>query len=279
MMCSAKITIQKLIFLLWITSALTSFVNSAVETDSPPTEFTTKVNSFNGSSKSDHQSSDLKPPVSSSFVGEGGPITVSSTTSSIIHATVQQLNASDISNSSRITLKNESNDYNVGRNNTSKIVPRKGADISSVTFHENESVVNVSGVTEENHMITASPSTVQPNLTITMRPNATTENSTLLHQNATSNSKMNMHVVKHKPKPTATIGSNDMDAPMPVFSSKGSFFGMSKKMDYILPVVVTLVILPLLIAVSYVVYRKGRDCWDKRHYRRMDFLIDGMYND
>lgn len=49
--------------------------------------------------------------------------------------------------------------------------------------------------------------------------------------------------------------------------------------DYILPIVSMIFIIPLVIGVLITTYRRFRDCWSTRHYRRMDFLVDGMYND
>ena len=86
-------------------------------------------------------------------------------------------------------------------------------------------------------------------------------------------------VKKHKLKPTVTIGGSNVDEPIPASPTKNPPLGMPRKIDYIVPVMITIFALPLLGVATYVLYRRGRDCWDKRHYRRMDFLIDGMYNE
>ncbi|XP_033217842.1 uncharacterized protein LOC117173405 [Belonocnema kinseyi] len=84
---------------------------------------------------------------------------------------------------------------------------------------------------------------------------------------------------KHKLKPTVTIGGSNVDEPIPASPTKTPPLGMPRKIDYIVPVMITIFALPLLGVATYILYRRGRDCWDKRHYRRMDFLIDGMYNE
>lgn len=84
---------------------------------------------------------------------------------------------------------------------------------------------------------------------------------------------------KPKPKPERTIGGNEADEPIPASPTNKSPLGMPRKIDYIVPVVITITALPLLGVAFYVLYKRGRDYWDKRHYRRMDFLIDGMYNE
>ncbi|EFN86853.1 hypothetical protein EAI_01776 [Harpegnathos saltator] len=83
-----------------------------------------------------------------------------------------------------------------------------------------------------------------------------------------------------KPKPTVTtVGKSEIDVSRLPSRNKSSPLGTPKKIDYIIPVIITIIALPLLGTAIFVLYRRGRDCWDKRHYRRMDFLIDGMYND
>lgn len=91
-----------------------------------------------------------------------------------------------------------------------------------------------------------------------------------------------LHIKKHipKPKPTVTtVDESEINEFIPLLRTKNPSLGMPKKIDYIVPIIITIIALPILGAVIFVIYRRGRDCWDKRHYRRMDFLIDGMYND
>ncbi|XP_068154082.1 uncharacterized protein [Drosophila tropicalis] len=49
--------------------------------------------------------------------------------------------------------------------------------------------------------------------------------------------------------------------------------------QYIVPIVTVMLTVPLAIGVTIVMYRRFREMWSTRHYRRMDFLVDGMYND
>ncbi|XP_043483197.1 uncharacterized protein LOC122511782 [Leptopilina heterotoma] len=84
---------------------------------------------------------------------------------------------------------------------------------------------------------------------------------------------------KHKLKPTVTIGGINVDKPIPATPTKSPPLGMPRKIDYVVPIMITIFTVPLLSVATYILYRRGRDCWDKRHYRRMDFLIDGMYNE
>ena len=84
---------------------------------------------------------------------------------------------------------------------------------------------------------------------------------------------------KPKLKPLVTKGGKEADEPIPASPTNKSPFGMPRKIDYIVPAVITITALPLLGIAFYILYKRGRDFWDKRHYRRMDFLIDGMYNE
>ncbi|XP_063974134.1 uncharacterized protein LOC135160923 [Diachasmimorpha longicaudata] len=85
-----------------------------------------------------------------------------------------------------------------------------------------------------------------------------------------------------KPKPTVTMaGANDVVDVKPSLGvpTKIPPLGMSSKIDYVVPVIITILVLPLFVLFVIFLYRNGRECWEKRHYRRMDFLIDGMYNE
>lgn len=48
--------------------------------------------------------------------------------------------------------------------------------------------------------------------------------------------------------------------------------------EYVLPVVTLIFAIPLLAGLFLLSYRRAKEFWLTRHYRRMDFLVDGMYN-
>lgn len=52
----------------------------------------------------------------------------------------------------------------------------------------------------------------------------------------------------------------------------------SKREMYIFPLVVLIFMVPMVLGVGIIILRRVRDYWSTRHYRRMDFLVDGMYN-
>lgn len=47
---------------------------------------------------------------------------------------------------------------------------------------------------------------------------------------------------------------------------------------YVIPIVGVILSVPLVAIVTSIVYKRGSEWWQHRHYRRMDFLIEGMYN-
>lgn len=92
-----------------------------------------------------------------------------------------------------------------------------------------------------------------------------------------------------KMKPTVTIGSDDdgkvifnghknSKGNSSIFKPDGILSGRYRPEDYVLPIVMTILAVPLLAILLTVLYKRGSEWWQHRHYRRMDFLIDGMYN-
>lgn len=109
--------------------------------------------------------------------------------------------------------------------------------------------------------------------------NANSHNVSSVINTPNESSSSNRPVRKRKQKLRVTAGENEADIPIPALPTKPSPVESSRKMDYVIPAAITVTTVPLLGAVFYILYKKGRDYWDKRHYRRMDFLINGMYNE
>lgn len=53
----------------------------------------------------------------------------------------------------------------------------------------------------------------------------------------------------------------------------------SRHPDMIMPVVITILVVPMFAVLAFMALRRGQEAWKNRHYKRMDFLLDGMYND
>ncbi|XP_031848873.1 uncharacterized protein LOC116434348 [Nomia melanderi] len=301
----------------WIVSILTSSISDELETDGTTRLLTNK--SFNNvSPENNHQALSSDKPVfepnnsaqiyrrhndtSSLMMGEGGPISVGYTT--------QLASSTALYSTSNFDNRNIRNNFSAEkdavvkvseRNITSKIVPRKGATETLNTEKENiaieKSIINNINSTVESSTATISYSNDKHtdnnlnhsklvisdkeknllNITAnnTLQPNV----NTTLQREVTANTTMTTTLFKeHKAKPTVTVGERNNDK-RPLISPTRQRLGLPKRIDYVFQVIIALIALPALGAILFIVYKQGRDCWDKRHYRRMDFLIDGMYND
>lgn len=212
-------------------------------------------------------------------------------------------NISDSPNIEDNLLKEKDDTQNAARriNTVSKIVPRKGANqaldvekenssfVETKSSNDSESLVEspviVNGSRDDEEHIAADSGKSKLNSNDErVKDGVTAVNNSSPHLNisqqnvSTSTTVVTSTIKEHKAKPTVTIAGPNSDK-RPFTSSVRSHLGMPKKIDYVLPVIITVTALPVLGAIIFMVYKQGRDCWDKRHYRRMDFLIDGMYND
>ena len=87
--------------------------------------------------------------------------------------------------------------------------------------------------------------------------------------------------LKRKGKPGLTYDEDDLprDANGKPILTKENLVSAGPAFDYVVPIVIAMLAIPFVAVIGAFLYKKGRDFWDRRHYRRMDFLIDGMYND
>ncbi|RZB40396.1 hypothetical protein BDFB_001444 [Asbolus verrucosus] len=89
-----------------------------------------------------------------------------------------------------------------------------------------------------------------------------------------------------KKKPTITEADDVPFVPSSFKSNETGNHGIGieaitekqKKPDYVVPIVVVILLVPLVAIVISILYKRGAEWWQHRHYRRMDFLIEGMYN-
>lgn len=51
-----------------------------------------------------------------------------------------------------------------------------------------------------------------------------------------------------------------------------------KRAAYVIPIIAVIFSVPLVAVLMSVLYKRGSEWWQHRHFRRMDFLIEGMYN-
>ncbi|XP_046838313.1 uncharacterized protein LOC124432960 [Vespa crabro] len=274
---------KKILLFLCITSGLTSSANNETQTDGVPEKLSSNSNNLNISNNviqtkivsvislttitPSISTKDFKASINNSLDTEGGPVSNSLSVRSPISD--QKITAKNNS-----TMKTEDIfiNKNVGQAMTTQkdlpILDRKKGHltfdqitVNDTVEHDNDNI-NSSKVedTPTQNVLDMSEKKVNDTVISTMPP-------------------VNKH--KPNPKPTATTSrdSKDSNKPIPPSPTKSSPLGMPRKIDYIIPIAITIIALPILGVASFILYNRGKDCWDKRHYRRMDFLIDGMYND
>ncbi|XP_011868386.1 PREDICTED: uncharacterized protein LOC105562278 [Vollenhovia emeryi] len=182
----------------------------------------------------------------------------------------------------------------ISTSSTDQNAEKENAPSNRTIFESTKSTMEGSPAIETAHIKSETSDTGNPRLNPTadsLNRSSSSDSSLPLASGTTSRpaiasnaaaSQASSHVVKHVPKPKPTVTTVDgpeINESVPLSRTKNPPLGMPRKIDYIVPVIITIVALPILGAAIFVLYRRGRDCWDKRHYRRMDFLIDGMYND
>ncbi|XP_022114549.2 uncharacterized protein LOC110992878 [Pieris rapae] len=166
-----------------------------------------------------------------------------------------------------VTLPKENNsmvinlDTDLVKNKTNSVVPRKGVKYH-LTSNEQDSL-------SSGDMITLDESS---NLTNTLKPISNNSGLQIEEKNNKS--------IVHKP---TVLSSQILDK----LSENLEFQpdAKVKKMhdnshpDLVMPIVITILVVPMFAVVGYMALKRGQEAWKNRHYKRMDFLLDGMYND
>lgn len=149
----------------------------------------------------------------------------------------------------------------------SKIHPRKGVNFNNITsLPLNSTTVKVSIVTKP------STSTTTPTTTkfVPRKPKVTVGS-----DEEDPPPRLFVNGKEILPKNTSTANKkNAMDDENVIITNRR----VDKGSYYVLPIVLTILAVPLLAIILTVGYKRGAEWWQHRHYRRMDFLIDGMYN-
>jgi len=171
--------------------------------------------------------------------------------------------------------------FSVGNKNNSDKNCRKCCGLVKDGRNTSFSVSSMSNVTESVHVLPADSPASAVNLT--------SQDSTL--QNTSDSVKLDKHKssslnrtdaaiippARNKKPPFTLDALNDL----PSNSSSQSVSQSTdfSRTDYVIPVVLVIMAIPLVIVLALFLYKKGSEFWERRHYRRMDFLIDGMYNE
>ncbi|PNF33677.1 hypothetical protein B7P43_G12329 [Cryptotermes secundus] len=119
---------------------------------------------------------------------------------------------------------------------------------------------------------TAEDSTPQ-NTSVSVKHNK--HNSGSLNNTATSGTPLSRNK-----KPLFTLdAANDLPENLNLSSQSLAHDKELNRTDYVIPVVVVIFTVPLFVVLAVFLYKKSLELWERRHYRQMDFLIDGIYND
>ncbi|EDW07429.2 uncharacterized protein Dmoj_GI14869 [Drosophila mojavensis] len=127
-------------------------------------------------------------------------------------------------------------------------------------------------------LTTTTTTTTTTSTTTTTTTPSTTTTTTARPKKPTVTSSMAKQIEGEKLDMSALNGGSVAPHVLPVQQMSSSLVNRGEN-EYIVPIVTVMLAVPLAIAVFIVGYRRFRDLWTTRHYRRMDFLVDGMYND
>ncbi|XP_064536762.1 uncharacterized protein LOC135427281 isoform X2 [Drosophila montana] len=161
--------------------------------------------------------------------------------------------------------KNKNKENN--NSNSSSTITTPAANINSSATNSSSSSTNVTNASTTTTTTSTTTTTTTTTSTTTMRP-----------KKPTVTSSMDKQLEGEKLDPAATGAGNVAPHVLPVQELSSSLTNRGEN-EYIVPIVTIMLAVPLAIAVFIIMYRRFRDLWTTRHYRRMDFLVDGMYND
>ncbi|XP_063224411.1 uncharacterized protein LOC134532091 [Bacillus rossius redtenbacheri] len=101
-----------------------------------------------------------------------------------------------------------------------------------------------------------------------------TQVGTFTNNTTAQNTSRNDHPKKKtKPlKPAMTSDENETKEQLEATDTPAS------KGDYIVPIIGIVLAVPMVVILFMFFYKRSAEFWERRHYKRMDFLIDGMYD-
>lgn len=171
--------------------------------------------------------------------------------------------------------------FNVGNKNNSDKNCSKCCGILKDGRKTSFSGSSMSNVTESVNVLPADSPASAVNLTSQDSTLQNTSDSVKLDKHKSSSlNRTNAAITppaRNKKPPFTLDAHNDLHANLS--SQSVSHSADFSRTDYVIPVVLVIMAIPLVIVLALFLYRKGSEFWERRHYRRMDFLIDGMYNE
>lgn len=170
---------------------------------------------------------------------------------------------------------------NVGNRNDSDNNCRKCCDVVKDGRNTSNSVNSMSNLTKQVNVLPADSAATAVNRTSEDSTWQNTSDSINLDKHKSSSLNSTAAAVIPPPrnkKPQFTLDAVN-DSPANLSSQSLPHTKDFSRTDYVVPVVLVIMTIPLVIVLALFLYKKGSEFWERRHYRRMDFLIDGMYNE
>lgn len=214
---------------------------------------------------------------------------------------------------SRLSPKNESIANNASKISAEtkhlRVVTNTSGFPDQLPSSESISTTNVSSKNESSHAIASIPTmlvgnSTSKNLTYSALSSTTTSTKAPTTSTTTTTTEVpkkptvtfsvedqpDLWAKVHSAKPAAAVvneGTSDTAAAFasppiePISLQSSETISLSTHKDgraFIVPMVAIIFIIPILVILANFVTRQLRDYWSKRKYRRMDYLIEEMYN-
>lgn len=199
---------------------------------------------------------------------EGGPIT----------QTTQTVKHSEETHLALLNLDAELSKVKSTVPSNSKVVARKGVMI------EDKSATKQT--TSSSTLQTVSLNTVETHNNKTLNGNSSTESSAnktqLVNKKPlvlSDEALANMPDVQRDELKIPGIQSSRISVVADQIQSPRIQVSTSRHPGLVMPIVITILVVPMFAVLGYMAMKRGRDAWKNRHYKRMDFLLDGMYNE
>ncbi|TDG43288.1 hypothetical protein AWZ03_010293 [Drosophila navojoa] len=188
-------------------------------------------------------------------------------------------NGNESKNNNSNSNSSSSSGTTVTINTTTAAVINGTATNSSSGSSNNSSIAATpTSTTSTSSTTTTTTTTTSTSTTTTTTTPSTTTTTTARPKKPTVTSSMAKQIEGEKLDMSALNGGSGAPHVLPVQQMSSSLVNRGEN-EYIVPIVTVMLAVPLAIAVFIMGYRRFRDLWTTRHYRRMDFLVDGMYND
>lgn len=157
---------------------------------------------------------------------------------------------------------------------TTTITPVKPMLSSNSALKMNSTTVVPSAATTTTKLPSSTTTTKAPTTTTTPKPKK--PKITISLEDDPNLLRLNEETLKKKQQSDKLNSKLTVEEPNLAFSREEPF--KKSHRDLIIPLVSLIFAVPLFVGLCVVAFRRAKDYWMTRHYSRMDFLVDGMYN-